>query len=151
MLRRVARALRALLFVLGSMSLVLVPANILFHARLWSPWPAGGIGVSLQDGTLLRLFVEYTEVRTVFQIRVAPRPVRDPVEFTDMLFPTYVGAEAPWFTHYASRPLWLLAAVCLAWPVTSYLVRRRRRGRGFEVEAAGVSAADPPDAAGGRG
>ena len=41
-------------------------------------------------------------------------------------------------------PLWLLAAICLAWPVTSFLVRRRR-GRGFEVEAKGggaVSAAD---------
>src|SRR5687768_11652295 len=44
-------------------------------------------------------------------------------------------------------PLWLLSAPCPARPVTSFLVRRRRRGRGFEVEtqAAGDSAADPPD------
>jgi hypothetical protein len=47
-------------------------------------------------------------------------------------------------------PLWLLAAVCLVWPVTSFITERRRRGRGFEVEtkATGDSAADPPDAAG---
>jgi hypothetical protein len=33
-----------------------------------------------------------------------------------------------------SIPLWLLAFLCLAWPVTSFLLARRRRGRGFEVE-----------------
>src|SRR5688572_174477 len=40
-------------------------------------------------------------------------------------------------------PLWLLAAICLVWPVTSLLLaRRRRKGRGFTVEAAGAAA--PP-------
>ncbi len=34
-------------------------------------------------------------------------------------------------------PLWLLAALCLAWPVTSFIVGRRRRRRGFAVEAVG--------------
>src|SRR5688500_16378005 len=37
-----------------------------------------------------------------------------------------------------SIPLWLLACLCLAWPVTSLLLaRRRRKGRGFAVEAGG--------------
>lgn len=34
-------------------------------------------------------------------------------------------------------PVWLLAAICVAWPVTSFIVAwRRRKGRGFAVEAA---------------
>ena len=42
---------------------------------------------------------------------------------------------------YLVLPNWLLAAVCLAWPVTSFLIaRRRRRGRGFAVEAAASGA-----------
>ena len=43
-------------------------------------------------------------------------------------------------------PLWLLAFICLAWPVTSFIVRRRRRkARGFEVEAKTGAAVPPPD------
>ena len=39
--------------------------------------------------------------------------------------------------RYVEVPLWLLAAICLVWPVTSLLLaRRRRKGRGFEVEVA---------------
>jgi hypothetical protein len=42
-----------------------------------------------------------------------------------------------------SIPLWLLATICLAWPVTALLLaRRRRKGRGFAVEPA--SGAAPP-------
>jgi hypothetical protein len=33
-----------------------------------------------------------------------------------------------------SLPLWLLAAICLAWPVTSFILARRKRKRGFPVE-----------------
>jgi hypothetical protein len=37
-------------------------------------------------------------------------------------------------------PFWLFALWCLAWPVASLLLaRRRRRGRGFEVEGLGRS------------
>ena len=44
---------------------------------------------------------------------------------------------------FISIPLWLLAAICLAWPVTSLLLaRRRRKGRGFAVEPAADAA--PP-------
>ena len=57
--------------------------------------------------------------------------------------PDFGSLASPLLPHFSSSqdevlataPLWLLAAVCLAWPVTSLLVRRRRRGRGFEVEA----------------
>lgn len=48
-----------------------------------------------------------------------------------------IGALLPQFDikmRMMSLPLWLLAAICLAWPITSYFLRRRREGRGFEVE-----------------
>ena len=57
--------------------------------------------------------------------------------------------EPPVFQHpvgqyYVSLPLWLLAFLCLAWPVISFLFARRRlRMRGFAVEPH-----SPPAAAG---
>ena len=41
-------------------------------------------------------------------------------------------------------PLWLLAFICLAWPVTSFILARRRHKRGFPVEpTAGGEAVSP--------
>jgi hypothetical protein len=34
-------------------------------------------------------------------------------------------------------PLWILAAICLAWPTTAFVARRRKRQRGFLVELEG--------------
>ena len=39
-------------------------------------------------------------------------------------------------------PLWLLAIVCLVWPVTTFIITRRHK-RGFPVEATSRLAADP--------
>lgn len=39
-------------------------------------------------------------------------------------------------------PLWLLTAICLVWPVTSFIQARKRGVRGFEVE--GVAAIPEP-------
>ena len=36
-------------------------------------------------------------------------------------------------------PLWLLAFLCLAWPVTSFIIHRRRHKRGFPVVQPEVS------------
>ena len=35
---------------------------------------------------------------------------------------------------FITIPIWLLAAICLAWPVTSFVIARRRHWRGFPVE-----------------
>ena len=61
--------------------------------------------------------------------------------------PRYESSFSPGFRmHQVSIPVWLLAVFCLAWPVTSFLVRRRRRGRGFAVET--KTAGDPVTASG---
>ncbi len=41
-------------------------------------------------------------------------------------------------TRRLQLPLGMLAAVCLAWPVTSFILARRRKGRGFAVEGVSV-------------
>ena len=41
-----------------------------------------------------------------------------------------------WVNTVFSIPLWLPTLLCLAWPVTSFIIARcRRKGRGFAVEA----------------
>ena len=51
-----------------------------------------------------------------------------------------------WRGGFVVVPLWLVAFLCLAWPVTSFiLARRRRKGRGFEVEARAGAAVPPPE------
>jgi hypothetical protein len=42
-------------------------------------------------------------------------------------------------------PLWLLAFLCLAWPVTSFILARRKPKRGFPIEPkTGGEAVSPP-------
>ena len=49
-----------------------------------------------------------------------------------------------WITRSLTLPLWLLAATCLVWPVTSFIyARRRRKEPGFAVKPAANAA--PPD------
>jgi hypothetical protein len=43
------------------------------------------------------------------------------------------GFSQPYTWRALAVPLWLPALLCLAWPLTSLLLARRRRGRGFEV------------------
>jgi hypothetical protein len=65
-------------------------------------------------------------------------------------FSTYNGLSAagPVWQRMITMPYPFVAGVCLAWPVTSLLLaRRRRKGRGFAVEPAADAAPpaiDPP-------
>jgi hypothetical protein len=63
----------------------------------------------------------------------------------DMVWPSFQRWEVTG-SYQLNIPLWLLAFLCLAWPVTSFVVaRRRRRTRGFEVEAKADSAVSTVD------
>ena len=159
--------MRVVLFVLGVVLLALIPLGRLYIPSVTVPRPFHGLVISVTGGALVILTAQSHAIDTMpshygafdpdedgaFEVRLT-RVTRF-YNSSQMFLPRY---ERGWGPFAASQfvlwiPLWLLAAVCLAWPVTSFLVRRRRRGRGFEVEAnaAGDSAADPPDAAGGRG
>ena len=57
--------------------------------------------------------------------------------FTAFRFPSVtLGGNTDVGTLMVYVPLWLPAVLCLAWPVTSFLLARRRRRRGFPVEPA---------------
>ena len=54
------------------------------------------------------------------------------VQLATFWAPSAVNVRNGW---HVVIPLWLLAVLCLAWPVTSFVIARRRRGtRGFDVE-----------------
>ena len=167
MLRRVAPTVRVLLFVIGLALLLWLPVSYYSMIRTYSPWPRACGLSSTHGAAYFYCHVELPLPPGVTVTRRMPDPSFPIVNFVATRdfrdFEPWLIARDAWVPRYnvlpvwnravLRIPLWLLAAACLAWPVTSFLVRRRRRGRGFEVEtkAAGDPAADPPDDAGGRG
>ena len=135
MLRRVARVLRLLLTTIGVVLLLLLLFSVFIPVWYIKTWDSPlYLNVALSGGNLefivlsgsfstsdsdgwgwLRTFVFFA-------------PWEDPLPTLELL-----GDDG---SFIASLPLWLLAFLCLAWPVTSFLLARRRRGRGFPVEIA---------------
>jgi hypothetical protein len=132
MLRRVVTSLRTAIFVLGIALVIWIPASFYCHA--WC---------------MLRFSREHSV--TFISEKGAVLGARNSVWFYDDPARAWAGISradssiylamnafwpvAPYWTPAVSIPLWLLAAICLAWPVTSLLLaRRRRKGRGFGVE-----------------
>src|SRR5688572_21687111 len=145
MLRRVTQVMRMLLLVLGSALMIWFPVSYFLLVVAALP----RFGVTAGHGGFAIQWVRgqpplYLFNDPEFTITRAPDDEGAP---WGILLPGWIKLEGPRFVVAILQiPFWLLAAVCLAWPVTSFLVRRRRRGRGFEVEtkAAGDPAADPP-------
>jgi hypothetical protein len=139
MLRRVARALRLFLVVCGLGLLAWIPVSLAYRVEVVSGRPhglwifqVGHGGVTMRHLHSDHLFQEIGPYSEIVNVGTLPWQLS--------LMPYKSSTRV---STRVELPLWLLAAVCLAWPVTSLLVRRRRRGRGFEVEAkaAGDSAA----------
>src|SRR5687767_1174780 len=152
MLRRVARTLRMLLFAVGVISFLVWIPSFRFGAHLISPVPGSYSIIDIAHGSVAVGIADDHpwHRRGNFDASIHRLP------------PTYYGTQHLWPTmwqfsvtnetggariiqHRVTIPLWLLAAVCLAWPVTSFIVarRRRRRSRGFEVGAAGSTPLPP--------
>jgi hypothetical protein len=159
MLWRVAQALRIVLLLTGSLLLVWLPLTWWFRLKLLAPLPRGPVIAtgfsrgefhlalmpSWMDPTLVDSSVELSRIDALSSGSVE----RAKLHWDHVWLPLPLGdVEWQWYSLdeiYLTLPLWFVSALCLAWPVTSLLVRRRRRGRGFEVEAKGgdaVSAAD---------
>ena len=139
MLRRIAQALRVLLSLLGVALLVWLAVSWRYCAFVSLASPRA-VAVFTSNGSV-HVFFSNTwidessyAVGRSFDWGQGDEWIRPRVEST-------AGGAG------GTIPIWLLAVMCLAWPVTSFLVRRRRRG--FEVEAKDGGAV--PDAAGGRG
>src|SRR5688500_15755898 len=136
MLRRVAPGLRLVLLVAGMLCVTCLPAS--WFCRAWGFNEATGVWVGVggcwagiartpSDGSFFPS--AYTDGYG-FEARSGDiewsRVFRTQVEYDDR------GIKG---VIFVTVPLWLLAAVCLAWPVTSLLLAsRRRKARGFAVE-----------------
>src|SRR5688500_16310480 len=126
MLRRVARALRLLFWVLGIALFVWLPASYFFVMVAALP----RIGVSASQGGFAIQVVQGQPPAYFFndpELSISRVPGGEG-QGLGIVAPQWVQLEGPGFALVIVQlPLWLLAAVCLAWPVTSFLVRRRRR------------------------
>ena len=133
MLRRVLRTLRILLAILGVVLLIWVPASLYLYVSLRAPWPAGGAELRAVEGAVSVIIHRQDDVFVTYTASLERQYYTS--VFMDHLWPVVQSWQD---IHYVQIPLWLLAAICLAWPVTSYVVQRRRRGRGFAVETGGI-------------
>ena len=134
MARRLTIYLRRGLFGVGVGVLLTLPLFYLFLGWISVPWPVAGVVLAGQGN--LVFVVEHAPTVQVVDAGFY-RDHRD-LGLPTSLHPTwfrYTGTviDETWVTF----PLWLLAAVCLAWPTTSFLLARRRQGRGFEVAVEG--------------
>jgi hypothetical protein len=147
MLRRVSTVLRHGLLALGVVLLLWIPFSYSFSFWLNSP----RLYLSVLEGVLV---CQWTYSTPLFVAEVEGVEVGAQLLSIDML-----GAVSPvWLSSTQLAlpaqprsiiyiPLWLLAAVCLAWPSMSFaLARRRLGGRGFAVEAARSTPAAAGDA-----
>jgi hypothetical protein len=147
MLRRLALMLRIVLLLVGIALLVWWPISWRHLTLVMSPYPGDGFTALVHEG-VIHLHVT-RRVEREFKFRID----NTYLVWTEVVRPS---AWPSWYFERMSHgslsiifiPLWLLAAVCLAWPVTSLLLARRRgKGRGFAVEAGGGGPApgiDPP-------
>ena len=147
MLRRVLRVLRVGLFVVGALVLVWLPISFYYWVFAWSPqWMREEVDTNLTiaDGAAVVVYPDvWYDPPDSLWIEKRVRTVDPDGNFLSPSFTTVdlrIAANATVTTvsvATVSIPLWLLAAICLAWPVTSLLLARRRgKGRGFEVEVA---------------
>ena len=151
MLRRVVRALRVLLFLVGLLVLLWLPASFVFIFTAIASLPGidaslftcrGQLGVRWYDSDVpVSVYGQSWDVSIDSQIlpvpwRLALWPQHQTLDYTMSHYGRFTE-------HIVSIPLWLLATLCLAWPVTSFIIARRRRGRGFEVEAKGAPLSTP--------
>ena len=138
--RRVARALRRGLLVVGVALTLWIPASyfVVFVAASSRHGLAafeGGVAVQVGRGEVHPSFLGTPELG----IRALPDRGRPVWGVIDAVLFTVGGTVGLRGTNFALKvymiPLLPVAFACLAWPVTSFVVaRRRRRRRGFPVE-----------------
>src|SRR5688572_16630739 len=146
MCRHVARVLRLLLLIVGISMMVWYPFSWRYVVGVGSTWPKDRIlvGSSYGNATLTNFqSAGGTKEGVTFEYRRLDRPTSP----TSLWVPSYTHIDnmRAWGFAYTAYtlPLWLLASLCLAWPVTSFILARwRGKGRGFAVEPA--ADATPP-------
>ena len=148
MLRRVVQALRVALVITG-LSLLAVWPYSHYHCTIVS-FPAAGFRLTaIQE----RLQIHAQRVSSeTWSVRSLPLEGDSPAALAAFFEGPYYLPARYYYAHhnvaisFIAIPFWLLAFLCLAWPVTSFVIaRRRRRGQGLPVEAKADSAVSTVD------
>ena|SRR5687768_9811210 len=138
MLRRVGRVLRVLLFVIGTAFLISIPLNWLWWGSALSTWPFKRTYIHWKDGCIQLSFLTRSDRNIPLDdagFNLEAGPVQYGLRPRHHWWPEFSRFVDPgWVSTSLLVPLWLLAFLCLAWPVTSFIVARRKRRRGFPVE-----------------
>jgi hypothetical protein len=125
--------------VLGVVLLAWLPLSFYYRVGVVSPWPWGGNVMGSSQGSA---FTSVGPTPLFWGWGIGRSVTNEETYWTDALWPV-VDIDGTFY--YVSCPLWLLAFLCLAWPVTSFILARRRHKRGFPVEpVAGGEAVSPP-------
>lgn len=139
MLRRVARALRLVLFAVGVAILAWLPISFLYLVWFESPRPGSLSEIGVVNGFAIFMFTEdnplYRTNSYDLRFSRASRAFGDDylgISLGRDALPDATGAPVAMID--VTVPLWLLAALCFAWPVTSFIIARRRHKRGFPIE-----------------
>lgn len=133
-LRLTAIVVRRGLLALGVAVLLWLPISFWFWTSIYSMYPIKGIGVMISEGSFNVNLYEQAGFIEDWGIVISKRPQDAPREFAHCLLPDWSIAEPPYVRHWVGIPLWIVAALCLAWPVASLVIHRRRLPRGFPVE-----------------
>ena len=139
------RVSRGILYLLGAVALLVLVLDCITDFHLETKWPvdrghvtvaAGVVQVGYEDIPQRRLLM-WPPPQTGFEFH-APA-FRLPLA-------TYHSISNPNGYKYRGigAPLWLIAFLALAWPVTSFILARRKPKRGFPVEPKPPDAAVPP-------
>ena len=147
---RIKQFLRALLCGLGVVLLAWLPVSTFLQAYVAVSCPAKTTLLIIStQGRIAFMFQEWEGsssigIGTLEEGRrglshwlwpVARTLHMPPVLRSDEVFDPTAPRPRQWTLYI---PLWLLAFICLAWPVTSFIIHRRRHKRGFPVEPKGA-------------
>src|SRR5687767_5899832 len=116
MLRWVSKAFRVTLFALAVGVLLWLPASFFFRAGLTTPWPSGGMIAGSSGGVA---FASSWPAPMSFGLGFGRRLSWEDVSGGNQF---WLETQTEDFGSFVSIPLWLLAFLCLAWPVTSFLL-----------------------------
>lgn len=132
--QRITRALRLALLAAGIGALVLLPVSLIVRSS--ASWDRGhDIRLEVEDCS-----VKLWTLRPGMRLNDRHAHLRMDVQRLDLWRATLYGTTPTFdddgMTVFITLPLWLVSALCLVWPVTSFMVGRRIRRRGFPVRPA---------------
>jgi hypothetical protein len=144
---RAARFACITLLILGLALLLWLPISFKVWVTTSPPWPrgfivasfSGTLGISAIESQHRHLYppkLEFSVFPRDTQLYLTPEALR-PRVWKGEYVPNWAnGVTVRTTTIFV--PIWLLSFLCLTWPVSSFVIARRRGKRGFPIEPSGA-------------